>query len=307
MAEGAIFPKNALTIIVVTWILSLITTFALVYFAPTIFPPLQSAHIADEAIITAKLADGTVTSAKIFDGTITAQDLATGSVTSIKIADGAITTTKIADASVTTSKISDASVIASKIADGAIVSVKLADGSVNSAKILDGTVTAVDLADSSVISIKIADGAVSTVKIADYAVTNNKLAPSAIPYASTFNTTDESTSSTSFVDMPDTSVSMTLTRESHLIIMFSAEAWLDGAGDSILIQALVDSTVANPTGGLVVLTTAGPGQRGVNSFVFYLPNVSGGTHTIWIQWTMLAGMNVGHVAERTLNVIALPA
>jgi len=307
MVEGAILSKKALPIIVVTWILSLITTFALVYFAPSIFPPLQSANIADEAIITAKLTDGTITSAKIFDGTITAQDIADGSVTAIKVADGAITTTKIADASVATSKIADASVIASKIADGAIVTVKLADGSVNSAKILDGTVTAVDLADNSVTNIKIADGAVSTVKIADYAVTSNKLAKSAIPYASTFNTTEESTSSTSFVDMPDTSVSITLTRTSHLIIMFSGEAWVDGAGDSILIQALVDSTVANPSGALVVLTTAGTGQHGVNSFIFYLPNVSAGTHTIRIQWTMLVGMNMGHVAERTLNVIALPA
>lgn len=238
MTEGATLSKRARAlIIVVTWILSLITTFTLVYFAPSIFPPLHSANIADEAIITVKLADGTVTSAKI----------------------------------------------------------------------LDGAVTAVDLANNSVTNIKIADGAVSTAKIADDAVTNNKLAPSAIPYASTFSTTDESTSLRSYVDMPNTSVNITLTRTSHLIIMFSGEAWVDGAADSILIQALVDSTVANPSGALVVLTTAGIGQHGVNSFVFYLPNVNAGTHTVRIQWMMLYGMNMGHVAGRTLNVIALPA
>jgi len=297
MTEGANLSKKSLPIIVVTWILSLLTTFALVYFAPSIFPPLHSANIADEAIITTKLADGTVTSAKIFDGTITAQDIADGSVIAIKVADGAITTTKIADGSV----------ITSKIADGAIVTVKLADGSVNSAKILDGTVTAVDLSDNSVTNVKIVDGAVSTVKIADNAVTSNKLAPSAIPYSSTFNTTEESISSTSFVDMPGMSMDITLTRTSHVIIMFSAEAWVDGAGDSILIQALVDSTVANPSGALIVLTTAGIGQHGANSFIFYLPNVSAGTHTIQIQWTMLVSMNMGHVAERTLNVMALPS
>ncbi len=273
------------------------TTISVVYFAPSIFPPLNSTNIADEAIITAKLADGTVTSAKIFDGTIIAQDTADGSVTAIKVVDGAIITTKIADNSVTSSK----------IADGAIVTVKLADGSVNSAKIVDGAVTAVDLASGSVTNIKIANGAVTTDKIADYAITSKKIAPDAIAYSSTFNTTEQSITSTSFVDMPETSVEITLERTSHLIIMFSGEAWVEGAPDSILIQAMVNSIVANPSGGLIVLSSSGVGQRGANSFTFYLSDISAGTYKIQIQWTMVTGMNEGHISERTLNVIALPA
>lgn len=290
--------RKAIPIIVITWALSLATTIVLVYFASSIFPPLGSQNIADEAIITTKLADGTVTSAKILDGTITAQDVADNSIIAIKIADGAVTTTKIADSAVTTAK----------IADNAVVTVKLADNSITSAKIMNGAVTAIDLADAAVTSIKIADGSVTTDHITDYAITNMKLAPNAIPYAANYSITSESTTSTSFTDMPDMKANITLTRTSHLIIMFSAEAWADGAGDSILMRALVDTIAANPdSGALLVLTRAGIGQHGSNTFIFYLTNVNPGTHTIKIQWTMLTGMTMGHVADRTLNIIALPA
>ena len=181
--------KKAAPTIVVTWILSLVTTLAVVYVAPNVLP-LQTTHISDSAvtaekvaesaIITAKLADGSVTSAKIQDGTLTAVDLADGSIITIKVADGAVTTSKLADAAVTTDKLADDAVTSEKILDSAVVTAKLADGSVTSAKIQDGTLTAVDLADGSIITINIADGAVTTDKIADGAVTSEKIADSAI-------------------------------------------------------------------------------------------------------------------------------
>lgn len=52
MSEGAIPIKKAIHIVVVTWILSLITTLAVVYFAPNIFSPLTADKIANNAIIT---------------------------------------------------------------------------------------------------------------------------------------------------------------------------------------------------------------------------------------------------------------
>ncbi|MCW3997097.1 MAG: hypothetical protein NWF10_00820 [Candidatus Bathyarchaeota archaeon] len=310
--------KKALPIILITWILGLATTIALVYVSPSIFPPLGAANIedeaitstkiADEAIIAVKLDDGSVTSAKIVDGTITAQDLMDGSILSIKIADGAINSNKIANNSIT----------ADKVADGAIVTVKLSDNVVTSAKIVDGTIMAEDISDGSIVSVKVANGAITTNKIADNAittpkindnaVTNSKLAPNAIPYRSMYNTTLVSTTSTSFVDIPETSLEITLARRSNLIIMFNAEAWVDGAGDSLFVRALVDSTVANPNGGSQILfTTAGESQHGSYAVNFYLENVEAGTYTVKIQWSEMLGANNAHMADRTLNVIALPA
>ena len=310
--------KKAIPIILVTWILSFATTIALVYVSPSIFPPLGTGNIEDSAITTAKMADdavvavklsdGTITSAKIMNGAITAQDLMDGSIVSIKVADGAITSDKIANSSVTTNKIEN----------GAIVTVKLSDNVVTSAKIVDGTIIAEDISDGSVVSVKVANGAITTSKIADNAITTSKiddnavtttkLAPNVIPYRSMYNTTLVSTTSTSFVDIPETSLEIILARRSNLIIMFNAEAWVDGAGDSLFVRALVDSTVANPNGGSQILfTTAGESQHGSYAVNFYLQNVEAGTYTVKIQWSEMLGANLAHMADRTLNVIALPA
>ncbi len=310
--------KKTLPIIFITWILCVATTIAIVYVSPSIFPPLgttkiedeaiTSVKIADEAIIAVKLDDGSVTSAKIVDGTITAQDLMDGSILSVKVANGVITSEKIANSSIT----------ADKVADGAIVTGKLSDNAVTSAKIVDGTIIGEDISDGAIITVKIANGAITTNKIADNAittpkidnnaVTNTKLAPNAIPYESIYNTTLVSTMSTSFVDIPETSLEITLARRSNLVIMFNAEAWVDGAGDSLFVRALVDSTVANPNSGSQILfTTAGESQHGSYAVIFYLENVETGTYTVKIQWSEMLGANHAHIADRTLNVIALPS
>lgn len=318
MAEKGLSLKKALPIIATAWLLSLITTLALVYFSPSIFPPLGTQNIADtsitspkiedSAIVTAKLADGTVTSAKILDGTLTTIDLKDGVITEIKIADEAVTTNKIADNALNTSKIADNAVSTLKIADNAVVTAKLVDGTVTSAKILNGDITAQDLADGSVINMKIADGSVSTNKIADWAVTDLKLAPDAIPYFAMYNASYVSTSSTSFVDIPDTIVSITLNRKSNLLILFSAEAWVDGAGDELYVRALVNSVVANPNSGLLTLfTTAGEAQRGSYAVNFYLEDVAAGAYAIKVQWSEILGAGYAHMGDRTLHVVALPA
>jgi len=164
------------------------------------------------------------------------------------------------------------------------------------------------LVDGSVINIKIADGAVSTNKIADRAVTDVKLAPDAIPYFAVYNASLVSTSSTSFVDIPDTAVSIALNRKSNLLILFNAEAWVDGAGDELYVRALVNSVVANPnSGSLTLFTTAGDSQHGSYAVNFYLEDVAAGAYTIKIQWSEILGASFAHMGDRTLHVIALPA
>lgn len=289
MSEGTIPIKKAIPIIAVTWILSLLSTLAIVYFAPS--ATIGTNQIADSAIITTKLADGSVTSAKILDGTITAVDMADGSVIAVKVADGAITTTKIADGSITSAK----------IADNAIVTVKLADGSVTSAKILDGSVTAADLATGAVTTMKIADGAVTTNTIADYAVTNLKLAPYAIPYNVTHSRIGATTTSAIFEDMPDMSMPITLSRNSTLIITFSAVAYVMATGNVLYVRAMVDTTQAEPVIDIQLTASTVPGAY---SYTFYKQNVGSGTYTIKIQWRV---SGEGKVWDRTLTVIALPA
>ena len=320
--------KKALPIIAIAWIISLVTTLALVYFAPSIFPPLGTQDIADAAIttpkidegaiVTVKLADGSVTSAKILDGSLTTVDLMDGSISSIKVVDEAITSSKVADGAVTAGKLADDSVTNLKVADGAIVTAKLADGAITSAKIVNGAIIAEDLADGSILTVKIADGAVTTNKIADGAVTtpkiangavtDTKLASDAIPYFATYNASLASTQTTSFVDVPETALNITLNRKSNLIIMFSAEAWVSGAGDELYVRALVNSTVANPnSGSLTLFTTAGESQHGSYAVNFYLEDVDAGAYTVKIQWSERLGASLAHMGDRTLHVIALPA
>jgi hypothetical protein len=111
--------KIVVPLIVVTWVLSLISSLAIVSMVPSLLgikteigsglittakiadSNVTASKISDGAIITAKLADGSVTSAKILDGSVLAQDLANGSIISAKIANGAVTTENLADFSVT--------------------------------------------------------------------------------------------------------------------------------------------------------------------------------------------------------------
>jgi molybdopterin-binding protein len=228
------------------------------------------------------------------DGEVMAVDLANGAIITATIADGAVTTEKIADGAVTTAK----------LADDAIVTMKLADDAVTSMKILDGTISALDLASNAVDTIEIVNGAVTTDKLADNAVTDTKLAPGAIPFASASGAVWEQTTSTSYVLMPDMTVTLTLTRTSHLVIMWSGEAWISPAGNNIVMRAMVDSVKAGP-GTDHQLTT----DSSISSYscIFYLPNVSSGSHTVSIEWRVPLSGSIGNSQRRTLTVLALPA
>jgi len=263
----------------------LITTLALVYVGPSIFP-IQTGQIGDSAIITTKLADGSVTSAKISDGTLTAVDLADGSILTVKVANGSITTQKIADGAIN----------ADKIANDTIVEIKLADGSVTSAKILDGTVTAADLA----------SGAVTTFSIADGAVTNTKLAPGAIPYAIASSNATTTTDSVTYTDMPDMAVNITLSRQSMVVVMFSAEAYVYPPSNFAAIKAFANSTELDPKTVYIQLVSSNITWGEAHGFNFY-GNLTAGFYTIKIQWRAYVSTSDILVAERSLIVFALPA
>jgi hypothetical protein len=228
MSESTLTLRKVIPIIAVTWILSLITTLAVVYLAPYNFQ-------------------------------IGTNQIVNGAVTADKIADSAINTTN------------------------------LADGAVSSAKVLDGNLTAADIADG--------------------AVTSLKLTSRAIPFGYTNNPDEEATNSTTWVDMPDMSVSITLARTSHIIIMFSATAYVDDVGNSIWVRAIADEAMpdeAIPYPVEIVLTKGTQLTMGTHSFTWNLPDVSAGTHTVKIQWSVSWRTSLGNVADRSLSVIALP-
>ena len=228
MSESNLTLRKAIPIIAVTWILSLVTTLAVVYFAPYNFQ-------------------------------IGTNQITNGAVTADKIANSTITTTN------------------------------LADGAVSSAKVLDGNLTTAD----------IADGAISSLKLASRAIT----------FSYNYSPDEEATNSTTWVDMPYMSVSITLARTSHIIIVFSATAYVEVLGNSIKVRAIADEATpdeAIPYPVEIVLTKGTKLTKGTYSFTWNLPDINAGTHTVEIQWKVEGGTDAGVVIDRSLTVIALP-
>jgi len=85
----------------------------------------------------ASLADNAVITAKIKDNAVTADKIPSNAITNSKLADGAVNSAELVDDAVITAKIKDNAVTADKIPSNAITNSKLADGAVNSAELVD--------------------------------------------------------------------------------------------------------------------------------------------------------------------------
>jgi hypothetical protein len=157
-------------------------------------------------------------------------------------------------------------------------------------------------------------------RIIDLEYNFSLLNPYVVSYNSTYNATGAGTTETlSWVDMPSTSVDISLNTTCYLLIMFSAESFNNNTNSNYVtyIQALVDSTVALP-GSWISLTPSISESLGwpyahrhsldsymACSYNFYEPSVPAGNHTVKIQWRVTGG--TGCVLHRTLTVLALPA
>jgi len=102
------------------------------------------------------------------------------------------------------------------------------------------------------------------------------------------------TSETDFVDMDDMSVTLSLDRMSHILILVSVQS-VDSTFK--IMRALIGGEVAK--GGVV-------GCKGFECFTynFYQTSLSSGIYTIKIQWRVPSGY--GGIGVRTLTVIAFP-
>jgi hypothetical protein len=85
--------------------------------------------------------------------------------------------------------------------------------------------------------------------------------------------------------------------------MFSVEASVSPAGESLFLRAMVNETVAFP--GEVTLTEGSKVES--YTFMFYLPNVVAGTYTVEMERKVSGPTVIGAYWERALAVIALPA
>ncbi|MEM3627972.1 MAG: hypothetical protein QXJ11_06790 [Candidatus Bathyarchaeia archaeon] len=146
---------------------------------------------------------------------------------------------------------------------------------------------------------------IGTNQIADSAITYLKLASLGIPHNATTSTEEVSTTSTNFVDIPDMSVDLTLSRKSMLIIMFSMEAQNTG-GNYLYARAMINATTqARPASSAIVITNSS--VTASHSFTFYMDNVSPGKYTIKIQWRVFSFLAAAYAQDRSLIVFALPA
>lgn len=75
----------------------------------------ETRHLVDALVTTAKLGSSSVTTAKIAEGAVTESKIALNSIQEQAIKDGAVTTSKLGDGSVSTAKLQNASVSGAKL------------------------------------------------------------------------------------------------------------------------------------------------------------------------------------------------
>lgn len=124
------------------------------------------------------------------------------------------------------------------------------------------------------------------------------------------NDTISTTETMQFVDVEEMSLTLTLNETSHILILFSCEAWPD-FDETIIVRALVGETTASP--GEVNLvptildyneTEAYSVRWGSYTYNFHQIPVDPGTYIIKIQWRISG--KVGDMRFRNLTAIALP-
>lgn len=131
-------------------------------------------------------------------------------------------------------RVKDSGITSAKILDATIQNGDLASNAVTSAKILDGTIATADLADSLITSAKISDGTIAAADIASGAVDSDEIATGAVTagkhatsnYQISSSTGSFTTTSTSFVDVTNATVTITTSGRPVLVFLQS-----DGSGN----------------------------------------------------------------------------
>lgn len=161
---------------------------------------------------------------------------------------------------------------------------------------LSGSIVAGDIASSAVTTAKINDLAVTTGKIADGAATSRKIAPT---FSRATNGSAFTTSSTSFADVTDISVSVTLDVTSNVIIIFSGSWYHDTTNGQNTVQLLRGSTEKGTQVSRFPFTSA----EGPMSIIGGDTSLAAGSYTIKAQMKVSGGNGTISAGAQLLVIV----
>lgn len=150
----------------------------------------------------------------------------------------------------------------------------------------------------------IQNSAIGNTKIASSSVNDTQLAANAIRYNLTTNSTETTVTGTTLLPVL-TNGSITVSRDSALIITFSASAKVS-ANNSSYIQIQVNNVSSTPTlvKGIAKVSTAT--NYGAISFTFYNSSVPAGTYIISPFTNVSDANGISYMNNVSLVTIALP-
>lgn len=204
-------------------------------------------------------------------------NIQTGGITgSLKLANASVTKAKMAADSVGTTQIVDSNITTAKIADSNVTTAKIADDSVTTAKILDSNVT----------TAKIADNAVTKDKLKAITVTTDGSDPGegGVSKSTGYTGSSFSTTSTSFVDVTNHSLTITTTGRPVAIFLESNSTDVNTASTGISANQVWLKFVRDSTDIAVYYYSGDASNVIVWSFpTMFIDTPSAGTYTYKLQ------------------------
>jgi len=107
---------------------------------------------------------------------------------------------------------------------------------------------------------------------------------------------DESTTSSSFTNIPDMTANLTVPSAGDLVFTLSGEAE-STTGKRMFVRAVLDGQATNPSD----VVFADGSYTGVHAFTFIAKNVQAGAHTLEMQW-LVDGGGTAYIGDRSLMI-----
>jgi hypothetical protein len=148
-------------------------------------------------------------------------------------------------------------------------------------------------------------GIVTSAMIANGTIQDVDIAPGAVSQRRFVNgsTLNPTTTSTSYVDLTDLSITLT-TGGGDLLVWAVASVYNSGAGNFIFLALSLDG--ASEVGEMVVVPSgAGGASILVGSLVYAFSGPSSASHTVKVRWKTLAGTATGNALNRYLMVMEM--
>ena len=279
---------------------------------------IDAAHLASNAVTTVKLNADAVTGAKIADDALDSEHYTDGSIDTAHLASDVVTGAKIADDAVDSEHYTDGSIDAAHIASSAVTTAKINADAVTGAKIADDALDSEHYTDGSIDTAHIADDAISLAKIAsgtdgelitwDASGNPAAVAAGSSPQVLTSNgagaaptfqaaagggkitavaaigakTSDQSSTSDSYIDITGTTATLTTTKGGLLVwATLTADCTSSGVEGFMALQLDSETEVApvSSTFGL-----GGSDQNSVWATCYAWTGVSNASHTVDVRF-----------------------